>query len=165
MASGKKNFGTVVLIPHPQAVIEDILELASRMLKIENMAAIRTAVTSLFEPLRKWSTAVIRTHEEHNKLHYALARATVRISKVLIEAGLHDLNDGQQGYITECHEASQAYIIHIDNHALLGDDDFSDDEDEASSKLRFQHLVRSKAPGAVFAPEPLGGQKSLSSAH
>lgn len=124
------------------------------------MDSIRLAVSSLFEPLDRWSASIIRTREEHDNLHYAIARSLVRIAAAILEADISELSRLQQDYITTCISRAKAYIIQADNKALHGEDDScyddsdgredEDEEFEHSTYTAFRRLLREKCSVDLF---------------
>lgn len=137
-----------------KAVLQNVLEIACGMLNSKNMHDLRWGVSSLFEPLTNWSACVVRTRAEHDNIHYAIARALVRMCKVMNEVGLSGLSQAQQDYIEECLEVAKLYIVHADNEALLDQEDFYDEEieeDEASCPVaNFRRLIISRCPADLF---------------
>ena len=123
------------------------------MLNTENIHDIRCAVSSLFQPLTSWSACVVRTRADHDNVHYAIARALVRMCKAMVEVGLSGLSQVQQDYVKDCLELAKLYIVHTDNEALLGQEDSYDqtsDEDEPCPVANFRHLIRSRCPDELF---------------
>lgn len=133
-----------------QKVIEDMLELANLMLQIENMRDIRNALSKMFEPLDEWSACVIRAKDEHDKIHYAIAKALLCISSAMVRAGLSYLGEDQQKYVTECKEAAGDYVFFVENRESLEEDDHDIATMDDCSLITFPKLLCRETPAGIL---------------
>lgn len=128
-----------------------MLELAERMLKIENMRDIRNALSKMFEPLEEWSARVIRIKDEHDKIHYAIAKALLCVSGAMVRAGLSGLGEDQQKYITECKEAAGDYVFFVDNRESLEEDDHDIATMDDCPLFTFPKLLCRETPAGILS--------------